>query len=118
MKEFALIFRNSNNPDVKPTPAQIQEVMSTWMNWMGSIAAQGKMADKGNRLSMSNAKTVVSTDEVTDGPFVEIKEFINGYTIVKTETIEEAIEIAKECPILKIGGKVEVRKIVGPNDVD
>lgn len=42
MKEFALIFRNSVDPDVKPTPAQIQEVMSTWMTWMGAIAAQGK----------------------------------------------------------------------------
>jgi len=118
MNEFALIFRNSIQSDVKPSPAQIQEVMNAWMSWMGSIAAQNKLADKGNRLSMSNSKTVSAGNMVTDGPFVEIKEFINGYILVKTETIDEAVEIAKECPILKIGGKVEVRKIIGPNDLD
>lgn len=116
MKEFALIFRNSVNSDTKPSPEQMQKVMTDWMNWMGSIAAQNKLADKGNRLSMSEAKTVKSDNTITDGPFAEIKEFINGYIIVKTDTIDDAIEIAKECPILKIGGNVEVRAIVTPDD--
>jgi hypothetical protein len=53
---------------------------------------------------------------VTDGPFTEIKEFINGYIVVKAQTIDDAIEIAKECPILLIGGNVEVRKVVTPDD--
>ncbi|MBF4470947.1 YciI family protein [Flavobacterium sp. HJJ] len=116
MKEFALIFRNSVNSDTKPSPEQMKKVMTDWMNWMGSIAAQNKLADKGNRLSMSEAKTVRSDNTITDGPFTEIKEFINGYIIVKADTIDDAIEIAKECPILKIGGNVEVRAIVTPDD--
>ena len=116
MKEFVLVFRNSVNPDAKPSPEQMQQVMTNWMNWMGSIAAQGKLADKGNRLSMTEAKTVKADNIVTDGPFTEIKEFINGYIVVKTQTIDEAIEFAKGCPILLIGGNVEVRKVVTPDD--
>lgn len=116
MKEFVLVFRNSENPNAKPSPEQMQEIMTNWMNWMGSIAAQDKLADKGNRLSMSEAKTVKPNNVVTDGPYTEIKEFINGYIVVKVNTIEEAIAIAQECPILLIGGNVEVRKVVTPDD--
>ncbi len=116
MKEFVLVFRNSVNPNAKPSPEQMQQVMTSWMNWMGSIAAQNKLADKGNRLSMTEAKTVKANNMVTDGPYTEIKEFINGYIVVKAQTIEDAIGIAKGCPILLIGGNVEVRKVVTPDD--
>lgn len=115
MKEFVFIFRNSN-PKVTPSPEQMQEVMTSWMNWMGGIAAQNKIANNGNRLSMSAAKTVRPNNIVSDGPYTEIKEFINGYTIVKTANIEEAVELAKGCPILKMGGNVEVRAVVDQND--
>ncbi len=116
MKEFVLVFRNSVNPDVKPSPEQMQQVLTNWMNWMGSIAAQNKLAERGNRLSMTEAKTVMPGNIVTDGPYTEIKEFINGYSVVKTDTIDEAIEFARQCPILTIGGSVEVRKVVASDD--
>ena len=116
MKEFALIFRNSVNQEQKASPEQMQQVMTSWMNWMGSIAAQNKLADKGNRLSMSEAKTVKSNELITDGPYTEIKEFINGYILVNANSINEAVEIAKQCPILLHGGNVEVRKVVASDD--
>lgn len=116
MKDFVLIFRNSTNASAQPSPEQMQQMLSSWMNWMASIAAQNKLVDRGNRLSMSAAKTVGGDGTITDGPFTEIKEFINGYTIVKAETIDGAVAIAQECPILKIGGKVEVRAVVTPDD--
>ncbi len=49
---------------------------------------------------------------VTNGPFGEIKETIGGYIIVKAESVEEAVEFAKGCPVLQgDGNSVEVRKI-------
>lgn len=108
MKEFVLIFRLNGDSNTKPSPEQMQERM----NWLGGIAAQNKLADKGNTLSPVSAKTVKPGNVVTDGPYTEIKEFISGYMIVKTETIEEAVELAKGNPIFKIGGCVEVREVV------
>ncbi|WPU93709.1 YciI family protein [Mucilaginibacter sabulilitoris] len=108
MKEFALIFRMSKEPDASPTPEQIQERT----NWLASIAAQNKLADKGNSLSAANAKIVNGPNAVTDGPYTEIKEFISGYVIIKTETIDEVVELAKTNPIFKIGGRIEIREIV------
>ena len=110
MKEFALIFRLKNLADFKPSPEQMQERM----NWLGSIAAQNKLADKGNTLLPipGSAKTVKPDNVVTDGPYTEIKEFISGYIVVKVETIDEAVEIAKGNPIFKIGGNIEIREVL------
>jgi hypothetical protein len=113
MQEFVLIFRNSSNTEDTPSAEQMQERM----NWLGSIAAQNKLADKGKRLSVSQARTVKPGNVVTDGPFTEIKEFIRGFMVVKTETLEEAVEFAKANPILKSEGTtVEVRAVLTPGE--
>lgn len=116
MKEFVFLFRNSTTPADAPSPEQMQQVITDWMNWFGSIAAQNKLANNGNRLSVSSAKTVKPDNIVSDGPYTEIKEFIQGYIIVKAADINEAVELAKGCPILKEGGNVEVRAVTTPED--
>ncbi len=115
MKEFVFIYRNSNS-EVVPSPEEMQQVMTSWMNWMGGIAAQNKLVNNGNRLSMSLAKIVRPDNVISDGPYTEIKEFINGYSIVKTANLDEAVELAKGCPILNTGGSVEVRAVVSADD--
>ncbi len=116
MKEFVFIFRNSANPFATQSPEQMQKIMTGWMEWMGGLAAQNKIADKGNRLSMTDGKTVKPNNVVTDGPYTEIKEFISGYTVIKAASLDEALAVAKGCPILTIGGNVEVRAVVSPDD--
>ena len=117
MKEFVLIFRTSHNPDFKPSPEQLQHMMTGWMNWMGSIAAQNKLVSNGHRLGITNSKVVKPKKIVTDGPYTELKEFINGYIIVKTNTLDEAVEIAQECPMVSGGGGcVEIRPAVAADD--
>jgi hypothetical protein len=110
MKEFALIFRLKDIADFKPSPEQMQERM----NWLGSIAAQNKLVDKGNTLLpvQGSAKTVKPGNLITDGPYTEIKEFISGYIIVRAENIDEAVEMAKGNPVFSIGGNIEVRELL------
>jgi hypothetical protein len=48
---------------------------------------------------------------ITDGPFAEGKEVVGGYFIVRAESLNQAAEIAKDCPIFESGGSVEVRSI-------
>lgn len=114
MNEFALIFRNEQNPDVQFSPEQMQNILKQWRDWMGSIAAQNKLANPGNRLSFEGA-VIRKEGLVTDGPYAEIKEMISGYILVQTETLTEAIELGKGCPIFNAGGSVEVRAIIPMN---
>lgn len=110
MKDFLLLFRIENSGQT-PSPEEMETSMKAWMDWMGSMAAQNKLIDRGNRLHAAG-KVVKPGNLVTDGPYMEIKEAIGGYTLIRAESLEEASEMAKGCPILKVGGTVEVREIV------
>ena len=112
MDEFLLIFRRDfKGSGIQPSPEQLQNTMKEWQNWMGGIAAQNKLANSGNRLS-EEGKVVKPGAVVTNGPYVEMKEAIGGYIIIRAESMSEAAEISKGCPILTIGGNVEVRTII------
>lgn len=110
MKDFLLIFRNDFQSMAPQSPDALQATLKKWMDWKGSIAAQNKMADAGNRLEPTG-KVVRSNNIITDGPYTEIKETIGGYIAVKATSLEEAVELAKDCPILASGGNVEIREI-------
>ncbi len=112
MNEFVLLFRmDIKTKEAQPSPEQMQVYMKKWQDWIGGIAAQNKLAEGGNHLS-SDGKVVKRDNMVTDGPYAEIKESIAGYIIVKVKNYEEAVSIAKDCPILQgEGNSVEVRKI-------
>jgi hypothetical protein len=113
MSDFLLIFRNTPPAasDAAPSPEQLQARMKLWQDWIGSIAAQNKLVSAGNRLN-GGGKVVKTDTLVTDGPYVELKEVVGGYSIVKAASLEEAAEISKGCPIFKFGGTVEVREII------
>jgi len=50
---------------------------------------------------------------VTDGPFVEIREILGSFIVVKADNIEEATTLAHGCPALDTNGSVEIRPIFG-----
>jgi hypothetical protein len=112
MKEFLLVFRRDvSSETIQISPEKMQAITKPWQDWMGSLAAQNKLADAGNRLA-SEGNVVKPGNVVTNGPYVELKEALGGYTILKAESLEEATDLAKGCPMLLIGGSVEVRAIV------
>lgn len=110
MDEYILIFRHEDGQKIA-SPEQIQTWMKQTMDWIGGIAAQNKFSS-GTGLAFADAKVVWHNNIVTNGPFGEIKETIGGFIIVKAESVDEAVEFAKGCPVLQgEGNSVEVRKI-------
>jgi hypothetical protein len=108
MKEFMLIFRNEGGN--KPTDEQMQQVLKQWQEWITGIAKSGNYSGT-NRL-YPEGKVVRPGKTVTDGPFVETREIFGGYLIVKTNSINDAVELAKSCPAISYGGSVEVRPVM------
>jgi hypothetical protein len=110
MDEFILIFRHEDGNKVA-SPEQIQIWMKQTMDWIGTITEKNKFIG-GNGLLFPDARVVRHNNMVTNGPFGEIKETIGGYIMVKADSIEEAVEFAKGCPVLQgEGNSIEVRKI-------
>jgi hypothetical protein len=64
----------------------------------------------GNALQPTMTATTIRSGVVTDGPFGETKEALNGYYLVEAADLDEAIAIAKQVPA-RFGG-VEVRPIM------
>jgi hypothetical protein len=110
MDEYALIMRHEDGHKVA-SPEQMQIWMKQTMDWIGGIAAQNKFVS-GTGLPFDGAKVVRSNNVVTDGPFGEIKETIGGFIVVKADSVDEAVEFAKGCPVLQgDGNTMEVRRI-------
>lgn len=111
MEEFMLIFRHEDGSKLA-SPEQMQQWMQMTMDWLGGIAARDKLVSNGNGLSFDDSKVVGFNQVVTNGPFGDIKETIGGYIIVRADSVDEAVEMAKGSPVLLgDGNTIEVRKI-------
>jgi hypothetical protein len=70
------------------------------------------MLDAGDALQ-KEGRVVNARKVVTDGPFVEAKDVVGGFSIVGADTLDAAAELAKGCPVFLRGGSVEVRPLAG-----
>lgn len=110
MDEFLLIMRHQDGKKIA-SPEQMEIWMKQTMDWIGGIAAQNKFVG-GTGLPFDDARVVKHNKLVTNGPFGEIKETIGGFITVRAESVDEAVEFAKGCPVLQgEGNTVEVRKV-------
>ncbi|MBF4463976.1 YciI family protein [Flavobacterium sp. LC2016-12] len=112
MNEFVLIFRRDfSTKETQPSPQELQDSLKLWQDWLGGIAAQDKLAKPLQRWD-GTGKIVTKNKSVINGPYVEIKESIGGLIMIKAADYGEAVAIANGCPILDLGGNVEIRMAV------
>jgi hypothetical protein len=97
MPNFVFAFHGGTQPK---SPEEGKAMMAAWMAWMGDI--ETSIVDGGAPVGMS--KTVSAAGVADDGG----SNPLSGYTIVKADHIDGAVELAKGCPIHNGGGSVEV----------
>ncbi len=108
--EYLLLFRGSSW-DKGLSPEQLQKSLDQFMGWFDRLKQQGKVKSgqplerTGKIISGKNGRVVA------DGPFAESKEAIGGYFLLQVDTLDEAVAIAQQCPVLEYGSSVEVRPI-------
>ena len=85
------------------------------------IAAQEKMARAGKlgpvaRLMPTTTATTLRKDRepplVVDGPFAETKEQLLGFYVVDCESLEEALDFARDLGKANPGGSYEIRPLL------
>jgi hypothetical protein len=91
--------------------------LEAWMAeigaWYEKHAVSGKLADAGHQLDWPHTAKTVRASGVTDGPYIESKEVLAGYSLLETGSIEEAVDIAKTWPGVDRGWIVmEVRPVM------
>jgi len=99
MANYLLLYSGGSMPE---TEAEQAEVMQAWGAWFGRLGRA--LVDGGNPTS-GQAKTLASDGTVSDGP---VGTMSSGYSIIKADSLDEAVELARGCPVLLGGAKISV----------
>ncbi|HET9234904.1 MAG TPA: YciI family protein [Candidatus Eisenbacteria bacterium] len=107
--QFLFLYRDSTEPRNQPSPADMQAGYVKWKSWMEKYAKE-ILAQPPARSGPKpgGAAAVCRGEAVTDGPFVEGKEVVGGWSFIEAESVARAVEIAKEVPMFK---SVEILEI-------
>jgi hypothetical protein len=106
MSEFTYLFRGR---EMSASPEQMQKTMQKWVAWFKDLGAKGHLKDPGHPLEHAGKVVSGKQKAVNDGPYAEAKDVVGGYIVVEAADLSQAVELSKGCPILEVGGSVEVR---------
>ena len=112
MAKFILLFHNDVGM-AAPSPEAYKAVLQDFYDWAAGLRAKDALVS-GHKLMEEPGRSMVKTGgtvQVMDGPFAETKELIGGLVIVEAPDYDDAVELARACPQLKYGGRIEVRQI-------
>lgn len=102
MPKYVLAYHGGATPE---SEEQVAEVMAAWEAWMGTLG--DALVDPGNPIGIT--KTISADGSVTvgggDNP-------LSGYSLLNAGDIDEAVALAKGCPIFESGGTIEVAETV------
>jgi hypothetical protein len=117
LKYMLLIHQGSS-----PTPQDPEAWSRLSPEEQGRVYADYKALNEtpgvtpGNGLAAPEMATTVRVQDgrtlTTDGPFVELKDAVNGYLIFEASDLDAAIDLAARIPAARLGGAIEVRPIV------
>jgi len=96
MANFLLTFHGGSMPETKEAQDQ---VMTAWNDWFGELG--GALVDGGNPISQARAIS-------PDGSVMDATSAPSGYSILKADSLDDAVALAKGCPVLAGGATVLV----------
>jgi hypothetical protein len=111
MARFLFVYRSRREHYARLSPEQRQEHTQKWSAWIGEGMRKRWLVDPGD--AVTEEGRVVNATLVTDGPFVESRDVVGGFSIVEADTFDAASRLAGGCPGLQLGGTVEVRRLAG-----
>jgi hypothetical protein len=108
MSEFTYLFRRTQTSG---SPEERQKHLEKWVAWFKDLGAKGHLKNPGHPLDFTGKVVNSKGKTVKDGPYAEAKDVVGGFIVVEARDIDHAVEISKGCPILEVGGSVEVRPV-------
>ncbi len=103
MANYLLLYSGGGMPE---TEAEQKAVMQAWNAWFSKIG--DALVDGGNPTTR-NAKTIAPGGHVSDGAGGMNA---TGYSIIKADSLDAAVALAKGCPVLQGGAKITVLETI------
>jgi hypothetical protein len=98
------VFAYSGGKGVSADEAERNAQYARWGRWFEELGAA--IVDGG--AAMGAAKTVGQGAGVSDGGSLGL----TGYSVVAADSLDSAVELAKGCPVLEVGGAVDVYEVI------
>jgi len=92
MPEYIIAYHHGDEPE---TPEEGAEGMAKWQAWIGGLG--NAVVNPGTPLGMN--KFVTQNGVLDEGGSSRL----TGFTVVRADNIEVAVEMAKACPFLEVG---------------
>jgi hypothetical protein len=100
MAKFGLLYIGGGAPE---SEAERAVAMQAWGAWFGGLGSA--LVDGGNAFT-ANTKTITSTGTVSESSSLELP--ITGYSVVKADSLDAAIALAKGCPLLRSNSRSQI----------
>ena len=118
MSDYLLVYEGGDPDWMSKWPAEkIETVMQEWGAWFKELESKGVLRNPGSALAPGGA--AVSRNGkgfVTDTTMAEVKELIGGFSIIRADTLQQAVELAQGAPFLKNNpqGRIRVQPVLEP----
>jgi len=110
MEKFMLLFSGSDVYQPQQSPESLQVLTEKMIAWVGNLSDNGLHVSS-DKLQRSGKKVIGFSKLISDIPFSNGKSIIGGCTIVLAKDLDQAVEIAKNCPMLSTNASIEVRPV-------
>ena len=101
MAQYIIAYLGGDQPS---SPEEGKQHFAKYQEWLSSLGDSAVSPANPFR----HTSTVNSDGTVTAGSTTSM----SGYTIIEADSMETALEIAKACPFLDIGGSLEVSELM------
>jgi hypothetical protein len=101
MPQFVITYLGGDQPS---SPEEGKQHMAKYMEWLSSLGDSAVSPAN----PFKDTHTVKPDGTATAGSTTTM----SGYTIIKADSMEAALEIVKGCPFLDIGGSLEVSELM------
>lgn len=109
MNEYLLlIHRDLKSNNASPSPEQMTKALKPFQEWVAGIGAKGNLVSPPKRWD-TGGRFVKKGGKVFDGSYAEKNTSVGGVFLFKADSYDDAVEVAKGCPIIEYGAIVEVR---------
>jgi hypothetical protein len=111
MKEYILLFKADYRDLAGVSAGETRERNNCWMDWIDDLVDKNHLSEGGNHL-IPEGKIIRNEGEILVESIPKNRESILGYIMILASSLDDAVELAKDRPILAgKGTSVEVREI-------
>lgn len=110
MQNFMILIREDINRMNELDEADFQAELHLYTNWVEDMSKTGNYLS-GDPLR-PEGRYLLKDSVLSDGPFIESKEAISGYILIKAKDLDEAVVLGQKCPVFQFGGALEIRPVI------